>query len=100
MNMINKCPKARKGRSARREDQMSDNTQNRNARRNGKSRREVLRMAGAAGAAAAGFPLVGVARADSAKLKIGYIACMSGPRTDFGITAPWVLDRVKAVLKD
>ena len=79
---------------------MSDNTQNRNARRNGKSRREVLRMAGAAGAAAAGFPLVGVARADSAKLKIGYIACMSGPRTDFGITAPWVLDRVKAVLKD
>ena len=79
---------------------MSDSTQNRNARRNGKSRREVLRMAGAAGAAAAGFPLVGVARADSAKLKIGYIACMSGPRTDFGITAPWVLDRVKAVLKD
>ena len=46
------------------------------------------------------FPLVGVARADSAKLKIGYIACMSGPRTDFGITAPWVLDRVKATLKD
>ncbi len=80
---------------------MSDSTQNRNARRNGKSRREVLRMAGATGAAAAaGFPLVGVARADSAKLKIGYIACMSGPRTDFGITAPWVLDRVKAVLKD
>ena len=79
---------------------MSDSTQNRNARRNGKSRREVLRMAGAAGAAAAGFPLVGVARADTAKLKIGYISCMSGPRTDFGITAPWVLDRVKAVLKD
>jgi hypothetical protein len=53
---------------------MSDSTQNRNARRNGKSRREVLRMAGAAGAAATvGFPLVGVARADSAKLKIGYI---------------------------
>ena len=80
---------------------MSDSTQNRNARRNGKSRREVLRMAGAAGAAATvGFPLVGVARADTAKLKIGYIACMSGPRTDFGITAPWVLDRVKATLKD
>jgi len=65
---------------------MSDSTQNRNARRNGKSRREVLRMAGAAGAAAAGFPLVGVARADSAELKIGYISCMSGPRTDFGVT--------------
>ena len=79
---------------------MSDSTQNRNARRNGKSRREVLRMAGAAGAAAAGFPLVGVARADLAKLKIGYISCMSGPRTDFGVTAPWVLDRVKAALKD
>jgi branched-chain amino acid transport system substrate-binding protein len=80
---------------------MSDSTQDRNTRRNGKSRREVLRMAGTGGAAAAvGFPLVGVARADSAKLKIGYISCMSGPRTDFGATAPWVLDRIKAVLKD
>ncbi len=80
---------------------MSDSTQDRNMRRNGKSRREVLRMAGTAGAAAAaGFPLVSVARADSAKLKIGYIACMSGPRTDFGITAPWVLERVKATMKD
>ena len=58
-------------------------------------------MAGTAGAAAAaGFPLVSVTRADSAKLKIGYIACMSGPRTDFGATAPWVLERVKATLKD
>ena len=58
-------------------------------------------MGGAAGrAAATGFPLVSVARADSAKLKIGYIGCMSGPRTDFGVTAPWVLDRVKATLKD
>ena len=28
--------------------------------------------------------MLGVARADSATLKIGYIACMSGPRTDFG----------------
>jgi branched-chain amino acid transport system substrate-binding protein len=80
---------------------MSDSTQDRNTRRNGKSRREVLRMAGTGGAAAAvGFPPVGVARADSAKLKIGYISCMSGPRTDFGATAPWVLDRIKAVLKD
>ena len=76
---------------------MSDANDNRSIRRNGKSRRELLRIAGAAGTvAAAGFPLVSVARADTAKLKIGYISCMSGPRTDFGATAPWVLDRIKA----
>jgi len=72
----------------------------RNPRKGRTSRRDVLRLGGLAGAAAAtGFPLVSVARADSATLKIGYIACMSGPRTDFGAADPWVLDRVKATLK-
>jgi len=66
-----------------------------------RSRREVLRMGGLAGAAAAtGFPLVSIARAQSSTLKIGYISCMSGPRTDFGATDPWVLERVKAVVKN
>jgi branched-chain amino acid transport system substrate-binding protein len=70
------------------------------ARRN-RSRREVLRMGGLAGAAAAtGFPLVSIARAQSSTLKIGYISCMSGPRTDFGATDPWVLERVKAAVKN
>jgi len=73
----------------------------RNSKSRRASRRDVLRMGGAAGlAAATGFPLVGVARADSATLKIGYIGCMSGPRTDFGAATPWVLDRVKATVKD
>ncbi len=65
------------------------------------NRRDVLRMGGAAGlAAATSFPLINVARADSATLKVGYIGCMSGPRTDFGATTPWVLERVKAAVKD
>ena len=80
---------------------MKGSTRIANTHRTGKSRRDVLRMAAAGGAAAAGsFPLVGIARADDAKLKIGYIACMSGARTDFGAADPWVLDRVKATLKD
>ena len=74
-------------------------TRNSSGRRT--NRREVLRMGGVAGlAAATGFPLVSVARADSSTLKIGYIACMSGPRTDFGAVDPWVIDRVKAIVKD
>jgi branched-chain amino acid transport system substrate-binding protein len=65
------------------------------------NRRDVLRMGGAAGlAAATSFPLINIARADSATLKVGYIGCMSGPRTDFGATTPWVLERVKAAVKD
>jgi branched-chain amino acid transport system substrate-binding protein len=64
------------------------------------SRRDVLRLGGAASlAAATGFPLVNVARADSASLKIGYISNMSGPRLDFGATDSWVLERVKATVK-
>jgi branched-chain amino acid transport system substrate-binding protein len=74
---------------------------NRNSKSRRTSRRDVLRLGGAAGfAAATGFPLVGVARADSATLKVGYIGCMSGPRTDFGAATPWVLDRIKATVKD
>ena len=65
-----------------------------------KSRRDVLLMGGAASvAAAANFPLVNVVRADNAKLKIGFIGCMSGNRTDFGAADPWVLERVKATVK-
>ncbi len=79
---------------------MADFTKARKVRGSGKSRRDVLRLGGAAGVAAVtGFPLVNVARADNATLKIGYIGCMSGPRTDFGAADPWVLDRVKAALK-
>ena len=67
----------------------------------GTSRRSLLKAAGAAGVAAVGsFPMPGIARADSRSLKIGYIGCMSGPRTDFGAAGPWTLDRVKAILKD
>ena len=58
------------------------------------------RLGGAAGLAASGFPIVNIARADSATLKVGYIGCMSGPRTDFGAATPWVLERVKATVKD
>ena len=44
---------------------MSDFTQYRKVRGNGKSRRDVLRLGGAAGVAAVtGFPLVNVARAE------------------------------------
>jgi branched-chain amino acid transport system substrate-binding protein len=72
-----------------------------NTRNSGKSRRDILRLGGAASIAAAGsFPLVGVARADNDRLKIGYIACMSGARTDFGAADPWVLERVKTTVKD
>jgi branched-chain amino acid transport system substrate-binding protein len=80
---------------------MSDSSRPLKTHSAGKSRRDVLRMGGAVSVAAAtSFPLVGVARADNATLKIGYIACMSGARTDFGATDPWVLDRVKATLKN
>ena len=76
---------------------MSDLTNGRGIR---KSRRDVLLMGGAASvAAAANFPLVNVVRADDAKLKIGFIGCMSGNRTDFGAADPWVLERVKATVK-
>jgi branched-chain amino acid transport system substrate-binding protein len=80
---------------------MRNNHPTRNSKGGRTSRRDVLRMGGAAGlAAATGYPLVNVARADSSTLKIGYIACMSGPRTDFGAADPWVFDRVKATLKN
>jgi len=70
-------------------------------RNSGKSRRDILRMGGAASMAAAGsFPLVSVAGADNTTLKIGYIGCMSGNGVDFGAADPWVLDRVKATVRD
>jgi branched-chain amino acid transport system substrate-binding protein len=73
----------------------------RNTRSGRTSRRDVLRLGGLAGAAAAaGFPLVNIARADSSTLKIGFIGCMSGARTDFGAADPWTLDRVKATVKN
>jgi len=73
----------------------------RNTRSGRTSRRDVLRLGGLASAAAAtGFPLVSIARADSSTLKIGFIGCMSGPRTDFGAADPWTLDRVKATVKN
>jgi branched-chain amino acid transport system substrate-binding protein len=66
-----------------------------------RSRRDVLKIGGAASlAAATGFPLVNIARADNAVLKIGYISCMSGPRTDFGAVDPWVIERIKSTVKN
>lgn len=81
---------------------MTNTPSHRNSTAGGRaSRRDVLRLTGLAGAAAAtGFPLVNIARADSSTLKIGFIACMSGPRTDFGAADPWVIDRVKATMKN
>jgi branched-chain amino acid transport system substrate-binding protein len=64
------------------------------------SRRKFINTGGAAGlVTAAGLPMPSIVRADARTLKIGYIGCMSGPRTDFGAAGPWTLDRVKTTLK-
>lgn len=65
------------------------------------TRRDILKAGGAAalGAASSVFSF-NTARAESRTIKIGYISCMSGPRADFGATDPWVLERVKATVKN
>ncbi len=69
-------------------DEMNGNT----------TRREVLK--GAIAAAGAAFPLPNIARADSRTLKIGYILSYSGVRGNFSEPDPYVLGKVRALLKN
>ena len=67
----------------------------------GISRRAFLQKSAVAGvAAAAGVPLVSVARAQTRTLRIGYMGAQSGMRANFGETTPWAVERVKAVVKN
>ena len=62
----------------------------------GISRRAFLQTSAVAGvAAAAGVPLVSVARAQTRTLKIGYMGAQSGMRANFGETTPWAIERVR-----
>lgn len=62
------------------------------------SRRTVLKGI-AAGAAVIGAPSLASAKSDGT-IRIGYIDQLTGIRSNFGETAPWVVDQVKEVLKD
>ena len=66
-------------------------------------RRRLLKQGGLAAlsAAAAQLPLVNIARAQSATIKIGYIAAHSGWMAQFNSTDDWVLDRqIRPLLKN
>ena len=67
----------------------------------GVSRRAFLKTGAVTGlAAAAGMPLVSVARAQTRTLKIGYMGAQSGMRANFGETTPWAIERIRAVVKN
>lgn len=61
------------------------------------SRRRMLTLAGAAGAAAA---LPRFAIAQQRPLKIGYVTVLSGPRAPFGMADEWHLAKVRELLKN
>lgn len=64
------------------------------------SRRNALKgIAASAGAAAIGLPSIARAKTEGT-IRIGYIDQLTGARSNFGETAPWVVDQVKEVLKD
>ncbi|OAN75685.1 hypothetical protein A8B82_01780 [Sulfitobacter sp. EhC04] len=62
------------------------------------SRRSVLKGL-TAGATAIGLPSIVRAKTEGT-IRIGYIDQITGIRSNFGETAPWVVDQVKEVLKD
>ena len=41
-----------------------------------------------------------IVRAEDAKIRIGYITALSGPRAEFGTSDPWHLEQIQALLKD
>ncbi|PYN80590.1 MAG: branched-chain amino acid ABC transporter substrate-binding protein [Candidatus Rokuibacteriota bacterium] len=66
----------------------------------GVSRRAFLKTGGLIGLASAGALRVNVARAQSRTLKIGFIGAQSGVRANFGETTPWMIERIRGVVKD
>ena len=64
------------------------------------SRRQVIKSIAGGTAAALAMPYVHRAIAADDKIKIGYIDQFTGIRANFAETAPWVIDQVKAQLKD
>lgn len=64
-----------------------------------RSRRDVLKgLAAGAGAAAIGLPSGAYAQSEGT-IRIGYIDQLTGIRSNFGETAPWVVEQVQEVLK-
>ncbi|HZG31370.1 MAG TPA: ABC transporter substrate-binding protein [Ensifer sp.] len=64
------------------------------------SRRQVIKSIAGGTAAALAMPYVHRAIAADDTIKIGYIDQFTGIRANFAETAPWVIDQVKAQLKD
>lgn len=52
----------------------------------------------AAGASALAAP--SIVRASGREIKVGYITALSGPRAEFGVSDPWMLEQVQNVVKD
>ena len=64
-----------------------------------RSRRDVLKgLAAGAGVAAIGLPSGAFAQSEGT-IRIGYIDQLTGIRSNFGETAPWVVEQVQEVLK-
>ena len=64
-----------------------------------RSRRDVLKgLAAGAGVAAIGLPSGAYAQSEGT-IRIGYIDQLTGIRSNFGETAPWVVEQVQEVLK-
>jgi branched-chain amino acid transport system substrate-binding protein len=64
-----------------------------------RSRRHVLKgLAAGAGVAAIGLPSGAYAQSEGT-IRIGYIDQLTGIRSNFGETAPWVVEQVQEVLK-
>jgi branched-chain amino acid transport system substrate-binding protein len=65
------------------------------------TRRSILKATGVGGlAAVTGIPLINIARAQSQSIKIGFISCLSGVRADFGAADPWVVERIRPLVKN
>lgn len=64
------------------------------------SRRNVLKgMAASAGVATLGLPSM-VQAQSAGTIRIGYIDQLTGMRSDFGQTAPWVIEQVETLLNE
>lgn len=72
-----------------------------NVTKTGMRRRDLLKTAGAAAGAlaASNFPLVNIARADSSVIKIGHLSLMTGARSSWGLSTPWVIERIRGLVK-
>src|SRR5437870_9604948 len=65
------------------------------------SRRTFLKTGGLLGlATAAGVTAPSVVRAQSRMIKIGFIGAQSGVRANFGEATPWMIERIRGVVKD